>query len=153
MRAWGPSWMLWKRLANRKNTYIIYTSDNGGGLGPNGTLRGGKANLYEGGLRVPLWWQDPECNRACNAMYLLYNGTCFQRFMITARASNHCHDLDGGSLRQVFENGNVGKVVRPVEGFVFHYPCYFAPPLSVIRLGDYKLMEHHLTGSEGSTTL
>ena len=28
------------------------------------------------------------------------------------------------------------------KGFVFHYPCYFAPPLSVIRLGDYKLMRH-----------
>ena len=57
-------------------------------------------------------------------------------------------NLDGGSLREVFEKGNDGKVNRPVEGFVFHYPCYFAPPLSVIRLGDYKLMEHHLTGQQ-----
>ena len=29
---------------------------------------------------------------------------------------------------------------------VFHYPCYFAPPLSVIRVGDYKYMKHLLTG-------
>jgi arylsulfatase A len=57
-------------------------------------------------------------------------------------------NLDGGSLRGVFEKGNEGKVERPVEGFVFHYPCYFAPPLSVIRLGDYKLMEHHLSGEQ-----
>ena len=35
-----------------------------------------------------------------------------------------------------------------MEGFVFHYPCYFAPPLSVIRLGDYKFMEHHLSGEQ-----
>ena len=35
------------------NTYVIVTSDNGGGMNPNGPLRGCKANLYEGGLRVP----------------------------------------------------------------------------------------------------
>ena len=57
-------------------------------------------------------------------------------------------DLDGGSLRPVFEFGNNAKVERPVEGFVYHYPCYFAPPVTVIRLGDYKLMEHHLTGEQ-----
>ena len=58
------------------------------------------------------------------------------------------NNLDGGSLRPVFEFGNDAKVERPVEGFVYHYPCYFAPPLTVIRLGDYKLMEHHLTGEQ-----
>jgi len=57
-------------------------------------------------------------------------------------------DLDGASLRGVFEQGNGGKVKRPVEGLVFHYPCYFAPPLTVIRLGDYKFMEHHLSGEQ-----
>ena len=55
-------------------------------------------------------------------------------------------DLDGGSLRYVLERGNAGEVERPVEGMVFHYPCYFAPPMSVIRLGDYKYMKHLLTG-------
>ena len=39
-------------------------------------------------------------------------------------------------------------VSRPTEGFIYHYPCYFAPPLSVIRLGNYKLMEHLLTGEQ-----
>ena len=53
---------------------------------------------------------------------------------------------DGGSLRQVLSKGNQAAVERPVEGLVFHYPCYFAPPLSVIRIGDYKLMRHLLTG-------
>ena len=55
-------------------------------------------------------------------------------------------DLDGGSLRSVFENGDEGNVKRTEKGFVFHYPCYFAPPLSVIREGDYKLMRHINTG-------
>ncbi len=45
------------------NTLIIFTSDNGGYLqagASNGSLRGGKENMYEGGLRVPMCavWSD-----------------------------------------------------------------------------------------------
>ena len=46
----------------------------------------------------------------------------------------------------MFEKGNDGVVKRPVDGFVFHYPCYFAPPMSVIRQGDFKYMRHLLSG-------
>ncbi len=55
-------------------------------------------------------------------------------------------NLDGASLWDVLARGNDGDVERPVEGLVFHYPCNFAPPLSVIRIGDYKYMKHLLTG-------
>jgi len=39
----------------RRNTLIIFCSDNGGvgGIADNGSLRGHKAQLYEGGVRVP----------------------------------------------------------------------------------------------------
>ena len=40
-----------------RDTLIIFTSDNGGLLsvgGTNGSLRGGKQDLYEGGIRVPM---------------------------------------------------------------------------------------------------
>ena len=131
------------------NTLVIFTSDNGGGLNPNGTLRGGKANLYEGGLRVPFVVAGPgvregvQCDVAINQWDLL--PTLHDYVESEKELPN---DLDGGSLRPVFEFGNDAKVERPVEGFVYHYPCYFAPPLTVIRLGDYKLMEHHLTGEK-----
>mgnify|MGYP005840244881 CR=1 FL=1 len=44
------------RPALRANTIILLASDNGpdAGLGSSGGLRGGKANLYEGGVRSPL---------------------------------------------------------------------------------------------------
>lgn len=138
-----------KKSGQLDNTFIIYTSDNGGGLTPNGPLRGGKANLYEGGLRVPFIVAGPgvkagtQCDVPINQWDLLPTLHDYARSDKPLPAN-----LDGGSLRNVFEKGNKGKVTRPVEGFVFHYPCYFAPPLSVIRLGDYKLMEHLLTGEQ-----
>jgi arylsulfatase A-like enzyme len=138
-----------EKAGQTENTFIVFTSDNGGGLNPNGTLRGGKANLYEGGLRVPFVVAGPgvrqavQCDVPINQWDLL---PTLHDYSESQQALPE--DLDGGSLRPVFEYGNAAKVERVVEGFVYHYPCYFAPPLTVIRLGNYKLMEHHLTGEQ-----
>lgn len=45
------------------NTLLVFTSDNGGALRyeqSNGDLRGGKQDMYEGGIRVPafVYWKD-----------------------------------------------------------------------------------------------
>jgi arylsulfatase A-like enzyme len=40
-----------------ENTLVVFVSDNGGDLGPGascGPLRGGKGQMYEGGIRVPM---------------------------------------------------------------------------------------------------
>ena len=131
------------------NTLIIFTSDNGGGLFPNGSLRGGKANLYEGGLRVPFVVAGPGVAAGVQCDVPIVQWDLLPTLHDYTASDQPLPDgLDGGSLRAVFEKGNAGKVNRGTEGFVFHYPCYFAPPLSVIRLGDYKLMEHLLTGEQ-----
>ena len=136
-----------KKTGQLENTYIIFTSDNGGGLTPNGTLRGGKANLYEGGLRVPFVVAGPGVRPGTQCDIPVVQWDLLPTLHDCAESSRPLPDgLDGGSLRNVFEKGNQGRVTRPVEGLVFHYPCYFAPPLSVIRMGDYKLMRHLLTG-------
>ena len=138
-----------KKSGQLDNTFIIYTSDNGGGLNPNGTLRGGKANLYEGGLRVPFVVAGPGVQKGVQCDLPIAQWDLLPTLHDYANNKSPLPDeLDGGSLRDVFENGNSGKVAREVDGFVFHYPCYFAPPLSVVRLGDYKLMEHLLTGEQ-----
>jgi arylsulfatase A-like enzyme len=49
-------------LKQHPDTFVIFTSDNGGQVevgGTNGTLRGGKQNMYEGGIRVPCVAQWP----------------------------------------------------------------------------------------------
>jgi len=138
-----------RKTGQLENTYIIYTSDNGGGLTPNGPLRGGKANLYEGGLRVPFVVDGPGIKSGMQCDVPIVQWDLLPTLHdLSASDSALPERLDGGSLRSVLEHGNEGKVARPVEGLVFHYPCYFAPPLSVIRLGDYKLMEHLLTGEQ-----
>lgn len=138
-----------ERTGQSDNTYIIFTSDNGGGLTPNGSLRGGKANLYEGGLRVPFVAAGPGVLSGVQCDVPVAQWDLLPTLHDLAKSEEALPEaLDGGSLRSVFENGNGGKVQRGTEAFIFHYPCYFAPPLSVIRLGDYKLMEHLLTGEQ-----
>jgi arylsulfatase A-like enzyme len=44
-----------RKLGLEKDTLVLFASDNGGpGAGNNGPLRGSKAQMFEGGLRVPL---------------------------------------------------------------------------------------------------
>jgi len=129
-----------------ENTLIIFTSDNGGGLTPNGPLRGGKANLYEGGLRVPFIVAGPGVASAsqCDVPIAQWDllPTLHDYADSTKPLPNH---LDGVSLRNLFKEGNDATLHRPNSEFIFHYPCYFAPPVSVIRIGDYKLIKHLLT--------
>lgn len=51
----GEIFALLKKNGLDENTLVIFSSDNGGsGAVHNGPLRGGKAGLFEGGVRVPL---------------------------------------------------------------------------------------------------
>ena len=129
------------------NTFIIFTSDNGGGLKPNGPLSWGKAQLFEGGLRVPFVIAGPgvKAGTQCDIPVVQWDFLPTMHDLAGSRAPLP-ENLDGGSLRDVLARGNDGVVKRPVKGLVFHYPCYFAPPLSIIRMGDYKYMRHLLTG-------
>ena len=49
-----------KELGLDENTLVIFTSDNGPNTGSTGGLRGSKATVYEGGMRVPCIMRWPE---------------------------------------------------------------------------------------------
>ncbi len=71
--------MLMKALDELKaadNTYFIYMSDNGAGGGKgNGSLRGGKGGVWEGGIRVPLIIRGPNIqpNTFCHSRVVGYD--------------------------------------------------------------------------------
>ena len=130
-----------------ENTYVIYTSDNGGGLGPNGSLHGFKATMFEGGLRVPFVVSGPGVAKGAQCDEPIVQWDLLPTLHdLSGSHSELPEDLDGGSLRSVFTDGNKGSIRRPVEGLVFHYPCYFAAPISAVRLGAYKYMKQLITG-------
>jgi len=124
------------------NTYVIYTADNGGGFRNKGPLKGGKASLWEGGIRVPTIARGPGIKAGTYCDVPVVGWDFLPTFADLAGNEKPLpKDLDGASLRSVFENGNKGKVDRPMEPLIFHYPWFDSVPMSTIRLGDYKLVK------------
>lgn len=137
------------------NTYVFFTSDNGGGVGRRdedgnrfqGPLQEGKRSTFEGGLRVPFVVSGPgiEPGSQCNVPVAQWD--LLPTLQDLSGSTMPLPDgVDGGSLREVFSAGDAGKVQRTAPGLIFHYTCHFHPPVSVIRLGDFKLMRHLNSG-------
>jgi len=130
------------------NTYIIFTSDNGGFISVTGDLlRGKKGNAFEGGLRVPMIVAGPNVPENAQCDVPVNQWDFLPTFHDLSGTKEPLPDeLDGGSLRDLFEHGNDGKVIRPEEAFVFHVPYARMPPVSAIRKGNYKLIRQLNTG-------
>ena len=129
-----------------KNTLVIFTSDNGGwsGATDNRPLRAGKGFLYEGGLRVPLIVRWPGVTDAGTiqetpAISMDLTATILDAVGVALEPGE---TLDGESLRPLFAGGKLNR-----DSLYFHYP-HFAfhkgnRPGSVIRRGDYKLIQRY----------
>lgn len=151
-------------LELRKNTYIIFTSDNGGmpvlplqinrgnpyKKGLNDPLVRGKWDLMEGGIRVPFSISGPRINqnRTSNSPVVGYDLLP----TIVGLADNKNKDLilpdnlDGGSLVNILRN-NEASVSRANDGIIFHFPhyniCGLNEPHSAIRTENFKLVEFY----------
>ena len=136
-----------RELGLDENTYVIFTSDNGGGFRGNAPLRGGKAELWEGGLRVPAVICGPGvkpgtwCNQPI-AGWDIYPTVAD----LIGNTKPLSEGLDGGSIRPLFSDPEKGSVKRGLDAFVFHFPWYSGTPMTAIRAGDYKLIMHLNTG-------
>jgi len=128
-----------------KNTLIIFTSDNGGHLpsgASNGNLRGGKQDMYEGGIKVPTCfvWKDgikPGTKTENLGLTMDIFPTLCE---ITGSEINH--ETDGISLyRTLMGNSQVtdNRVVYFMrrEGGNYGGLCYYA-----VRQGQYKLVQN-----------
>ena len=139
------------RLGLGGSTFVIYTSDNGGGGGGKGRggngaggLSGGKGSVWEGGIRVPFIVRGPGIapNSWCHVPIVGYD--LFPTFCEWAGVpqSSLPKTLEGGSIAGLLAGGGTGRVTRPREEIVFHFPHYQSGnvPHSAIRLGNLKLI-------------
>lgn len=136
-----------------EDTLVVFTSDNGGveytnpAATDNAPFRGGKACLYEGGVRVPLivYWKGTYAggewiNQPVNCIDFLPT-------LAELTGNETPVDVDGVSLLPLLngEDGSDGG-----RTFIWHYPFNVIvkhpndglplTPHSAIRTGDYKLI-------------
>ena len=128
-----------------ENTIIIFSSDNGGHLpsgASNGNLRGGKQDMYEGGIKVPtcMVWEGL-INAGATSDRLSLTMDFFPTICAIAGVPVS-HDIDGINLlpgilgkNQVNDDRMVYFMRR--EGGSYGGLCYYA-----IRKGVYKLVQN-----------
>lgn len=128
-------------LADR--TVVIFYSDNGGleRLQDQAPYRGGKATIWEGGVRVPLAVRWPGVVEPGTVNdELVTSDDFFPTLAEVAGEKALPEDLDGVSLvPPLTQAGTTGR-----DTLYFHYPHYHHlgyKPAGAIRQGDYKLIE------------
>ena len=137
-----------------RNTILIFTSDNGGetNVTSNAPLRGGKSQLYEGGIRVPMIvrWPARVAKGAVSSVPTV--NTDFYPTLLEAAGvdPDPRQHLDGVSTLPNWRNPDA-KPDRDL--LAWHYPLdkpHFLGGVSggAIRVGDWKLIENFDTGRD-----
>ena len=137
-----------RSLGLDENTIVIFTSDNGGetNVTSNAPLRGGKSQLYEGGIRVPLivsWTREmPEGE---TNLQPTVNVDFYPTLLEAAGiAPDRKQALDGVSLLGTWRDPGIAPFREEMH---WHYPLekpHFLGGRSggAIRSGDWKLIEY-----------
>ena len=129
------------KIAER--TVIVFTSDNGGLIGPTANLglRAGKGSAYEGGVRVPAIALVPGVTKAgteCATPVITHDW--FSTILELAGVASPA-ESDGVSLTPLLRGGEIAP--RPL---FWHYPHYHpggATPYSSVRDGEWKLLHFY----------
>jgi arylsulfatase A-like enzyme len=147
-----------------ENTLVIFTSDNGGfgGVTWNAPLKGSKGGFYEGGIRVPLcmsWAGAIQPETVCDTpvTFVDFLPTLAE---LTSAPLPEKQPVDGVSIVPLM----LGDQIKERKIF-WHYPMYLsgpervkpifgtdrmywrATPCSVVREGDWKLIQFFETGT------
>lgn len=143
-----------EKLGLAENTIVIFTSDNGGetNVTSNAPLRGGKSQLYEGGIRVPLIVRWPARVAKNTVSVVPTVNTDFYPTLLEAVGvtPDPQQQLDGISTLANWQHPNA-KPERDL--LAWHYPLdkpHFLGGVSsgAIRVGDWKLIENFDTGED-----
>jgi len=146
---------LLKDLGKLENTFILFSSDNGGPyeVTRQTPLRAGKGSYYEGGIRVPMFVHWPGKVMAGTNTDVPVSNLDFYPTLLEVAGIQKPVDkiLDGQSILPLF-TGTGTLTERP---FYWHFPIYLQEgnaecqdplfrcrPGSAIRLGDWKLIQY-----------
>jgi uncharacterized sulfatase len=147
-----------------ENTYIIFTSDNGGMeqhpgeiITDNYPLARGKISAMEGGTRVPLIISGPGIQSGVQSDVMI-NGLDFYPTILALTGSAKPADkhLDGCDLSPLLlEDPTDPALVRNADGsvrdtMIWHFQNSVALE-STIRIGDYKLVRNYDYAGNKST--
>ena len=137
------------------NTFIVFTSDNGGYYGKitmQKPLRAGKGSYYEGGIRIPFFiiWKDKVTVGKITQTPISHLDI-FPTIMELSGDHSIDKELDGKSLLPMITEGQQ----MAERSFFWHFPIYLqgynvlfnenrdslfrTRPGSLIRKGDWKL--------------
>lgn len=128
-------------------TVLIFTSDNGGLLGPtdNAPLRSGKGFPYEGGIRVPLIVHWPGMVEPGGISDLPVTSVDYFPTILELAGVDLPRDreLDGVSLSEHLKSGGSEKPAR--ADLFWHFPHYRGGviPYSMVRSGNFKLIKRY----------
>lgn len=135
-------------LGISENTYVVFTTDNGGrgavpggdpkSPAPNVPLSGAKHSLLEGGIRVPLMVRGPSIKAGfvCRVPVAGYDFLP-TFYKLAGGKGNLSEELDGGSFVTLLSNPETSSVKRPIDGLVFSRP---RQRMAAIRDGKWKLL-------------
>lgn len=137
----------------RDSTLVIFTSDNGGVSSgdaystSNLPLRGGKGRQWEGGIREPFYIRypkitEPGTQSAAPAIGSDLYPTILDLCGIESKPNQH---VDGVALTSALKGQPNDQLTR--RPLYWHYPHYDnqgGEPSSLMRLGEYKLIQYHL---------
>jgi arylsulfatase A len=115
-----------RRLGIADDTLLWYCSDNGAiAEGSTGGLRGGKGNLYEGGIRVPAIIEWPAVVRQPRVIAAPCSTSDIYPTVIAAAAAEVPQQpiLDGRSLLPLVEGGEIDGGEQPGIGFWVYEPA------------------------------
>lgn len=136
-----------------RDTLLIFTSDNGGveytdpQATDNQPFKGGKACLYEGGVRVPTIVWQPGRFEGGQWSDAVIDCTDFLPTVAEVTGNVIPDNIDGRSMLPLLEDPSSKGVERTL---IWHYPFNVKvlhpdyqlplPPQSAIRVGDHKMI-------------
>ncbi len=129
-----------------ENTLVIFTSDNGGSLPhaqSNGRLNGGKQDMLEGGIRVPMcavWPGRIEAGSRSDRVALTMD---LLPTLCEAAAAPYDRSIDGRSILPTL----LGRPQPPEDRDLFWVRLeggrrYHGTPYYAVRHGDWKLLQN-----------